>query len=311
MKPSITKPVFLESMTTSTDGVSFQQSQQDIRDKTGEDSIGLPGPTSPPGALFQQQLPKPENFGHFYYAQLYSRGSPPNATRQDAPQPHNGECDSEVPWEREVQIPVFQSINPEVTSLVPILAAEAPEHESQLVLFIAAVLYTKPNFSSEPALGSRLLELLLAAKDDQIKVLLPGHEYERFCVPLDTSREPTPPAARPWIGRKRLVSISESDIWKELGQIAAHYNIRWQLADKVLGERGREELVESAVKPLKELWVQENDRRNCAGLEDLAPLPKIDVCVQLELTQNDTVGMVFRGVPNKDSYNSLIDMGIL
>jgi len=218
-----------------------------------------------------------------------------------------------VPREHESQIPVFQSINPEATSLVPILAANnAPQHQSQLVLFIAAMLYTKPNFSSDPALAGRLLELLLAAEDDQIKVLLPGHEYERFCVPLDTSWEPTPPAARPWIGRRRLVSISESDIWSELKQIAAHYNIRWQLAEKVLGEeQGREELVERAMKPLKELWVQENDRRNRAGLEGLAPLPKMDVCVELELTQNDTVGMVFRGVPDRDSYNSLIDMGML
>jgi len=42
---------------------------------------------------------------------------------------------------------------------------------------------------------------------------------------------------------------------------------------------------------------------SCAGLDGLTPLPKIYVCVKLELTENDTVGIVLRDVPDRHSYN--------
>ncbi|KAK0613555.1 hypothetical protein B0T14DRAFT_526478 [Immersiella caudata] len=235
-------------------------------------------------------------------------GFVPAASANDASQSPVSGTSQEL-WEREYKIPVFQRIYAGPTRLAPIIQSSPPEN--QLALSIGQMVTASPELLTDPEQGSPLLELLLAAKDDQVKVLLSPTDYQRFCVPVDIPTQPTPPVARQWIGQKLLVSINDLGVWEELNGIAAHYGLRWELAEKILNEKGRKELAQDSLKPLQELWVRKNEERRSAGLEALKSLPRIDVCVHLEMTQGDTAGMLFRGVPNRDAWNAMVEMGIL
>lgn len=160
-------------------------------------------------------------------------------------------------------------------------------------------------------LGQRFLELLLAAKDNQVKIQLP--EHETFCLESSATGRRLPKAAEGWIKQPRAISVNDHNAWTELMAIASHYGYPWEFADQMLNNpSSRAAVVDKAITPIHKLWQRENSRRAKSGMEALKELPKIDVVVLIDMHHGGTIGMLgFRGVPNKQHLKQLLDCGFL
>ncbi|KAK4460194.1 hypothetical protein QBC42DRAFT_273016 [Cladorrhinum samala] len=161
-------------------------------------------------------------------------------------------------------------------------------------------------------LGQRFLELLLAAKDNQVKIQLP--EHETFCLESSVTGPPLPKAAEGWVKQPpRAISVNDLNAWAELMSIASHYGYPWEFANQMLNDpSSRAAVVDKAVAPIRKLWQQENKRRAKSGLEALKELPKIDAVVLIDMQQGGTIGMLgFRGAPNKQHLKDMLDWGVL
>ncbi|KAK5654911.1 hypothetical protein OQA88_6667 [Cercophora sp. LCS_1] len=150
----------------------------------------------------------------------------------------------------------------------------------QLVLNIDSILSGAPTLLSlrrwclEQA--HRVLELLRAAKDGQIKVCLT--RAQRLSIPLGLASK----VPKGWRTRTRLVSFKDVHVWEELREMA-------KLADRYRGCRFAEMLdddswemkhyLKSTKGVLENFWKRENARRQRHGLEELGKMPEIDVAV--------------------------------
>ncbi|KAK0747376.1 hypothetical protein B0T21DRAFT_354203 [Apiosordaria backusii] len=135
------------------------------------------------------------------------------------------------------------------------------------------------------AQGRRLLDVLLAAKHDQVKVLLPGQKYFKLSkTPRD---EKLAAQARFWYNDPILVSIHDIRCWKELRDYCRSAGAVWPFVDAILeGPKARDAMVQEAIEPLVELWMRENKHRESRGLEKLKPLPTIDVVAEVWFTHS-------------------------
>jgi hypothetical protein len=227
---------------------------------------------------------------------------------------NNGQTDKPL-WEHECTVPVFQKLDTARTEPLNALLAIDPPAENHLVLDLRSELRPAFEGPTSPLAslrhGRRLLDLLLAAKDDQIKVLL--RETQTFCLPYGAGTPPLPPAAEGWIKGTRLVSINDVSAWEELKEIGAHYGLPWPFAETVLGGlSSRTGLVADAVRPLQSLWERESARRKKAKMERLKPLPRIDVVTYVEVSRGGTIGMLgFTGVPDPAALKDLLAWGVL
>ncbi|KAK5654913.1 hypothetical protein OQA88_6669 [Cercophora sp. LCS_1] len=129
--------------------------------------------------------------------------------------------------------------------------------------------------------GDRVIQLLLAAKDYQIKVL--GRTRQRFVLPPGTPKA----IAKGWYERSDsgVVSVHDMAIWRELKSIATAVNLPWKMADTMLdvGSPDRQHLIDRALKPLRDLWGRHDARQRRAGMEEAKPLPKIDVILRVQV----------------------------
>jgi len=132
--------------------------------------------------------------------------------------------------------------------------------------------------------GERIIDLLLAARDNQIKVISDRHESIYF-----PSEEYKISAALGWNRKTRLVSLYDAGVWKELGEVSASVGRPWEFfgpaQDPTRPSAERERMVSEELAPLRELWKRENRRRQRAGSGPLKPLPRIDVCLVVTLRE--------------------------
>ncbi|KAK3984567.1 hypothetical protein QBC44DRAFT_336790 [Cladorrhinum sp. PSN332] len=217
---------------------------------------------------------------------------------------------------QETEVPIVTSIIDEEgeRSLLPMLPSEnylvfelPTERDAKNLKALNRGIY------DNPVLGRRFLELVVAAKDNQIKIKLPQHET--FVMGSGINEPALPAEATKWVQRPqqaRLISINDLDVWRELKGIASHCGYTWDLADRILKKQSRARMVNEALKPLQRLWECENKERLKAGQEALKPLPKIDVVLYLSMHYGGTVAMLgFRGAPNSQAYNDMISWGVL
>jgi len=68
----------------------------------------------------------------------------------------------------------------------------------------------------------------------------------------------------------------------------------------------REKIVKATVAPVEELWGRKNEKRKGGGREGLKRLPRIDVCVMVEVSGRMMVG--FEGVLDKSELRTLKDL---
>lgn len=162
----------------------------------------------------------------------------------------------------------------------------------------------------------RLIELLLASRAGQIKLLIPDTADFILDGALHDAA-PSFPLAVPWVRdtdiRGRIAAVSDAEAWGELADIATHYGYPWPLVDAVLeGGAARDKLVEDATAALRRLWEEENEARTRAGEHPLPSMPRCDVVVQIAMTVGGPESMLgFRGVPNREALSDLIQWGIL
>lgn len=128
--------------------------------------------------------------------------------------------------------------------------------------------------------GDRVIQLLLAAQSNQIKIL--SRTRQRFILPPDTPKEIT----KGWYQRQGpgFVSIHDMLVWKELKSIATAVNLPWKMADTILDVESpnRQDLINRALCPLRDLWERHDARLRRAGMEGAKPLPEIDVILRVE-----------------------------
>ncbi|KAK0665463.1 hypothetical protein QBC41DRAFT_327797 [Cercophora samala] len=133
--------------------------------------------------------------------------------------------------------------------------------------------------------GRRLLEVILAAKHDQVKVLLPGQKHHKLSnTPADNKLAAQ---ARLWYNDPLLVSIHDLRCWNELRDYCRSAGETWPFVESILeGQKVRDSMVEEALEPIVSLWNRENKHREGRGLKKLKPLPTIDVVVDVWLTHS-------------------------
>ncbi|KAK4038496.1 hypothetical protein C8A01DRAFT_17418, partial [Parachaetomium inaequale] len=320
----------LQMPTTTATGFPIMALPRELRDKIWEECFWLirTGPLHPPCSPFPKHsvvLRDPNrngvSLGTGHHAPFYTRQAPPIAlvcreSREVARRTWSkGQKEGKPLWEHECTVPVLQQIDTARTdSSITLLAIHPPENH--LVLDLRSELRPAYGGGTSPLAssvhGARLLDLVLAAKDDQIKVLLP--ETQTFCLPYGPGTPPLPPAAQGWLSEtRRLVSVNDVGAWEELGGIAAHYGLPWPFADTVLGGLlSRAKLVADAVRPLQSLWERESARRKHANMGRLKPLPRIDAVTYVEVSRGGTIGMLgFKGVPDRAALRELLDYGVL
>ncbi|KAK0646917.1 hypothetical protein B0T16DRAFT_170967 [Cercophora newfieldiana] len=129
--------------------------------------------------------------------------------------------------------------------------------------------------------GQRVMELLLAAKDNQIKIVYEQHH--KFILPCTIANLRA--VARGWLWGKRLVSVHDKLAWEELKSIAAAVGLPWALPDALLDAdpARRMEIVAKAMGPVEDLWKREDQRLKRSGKAGAEPLPKIDVCIRVHV----------------------------
>lgn len=135
------------------------------------------------------------------------------------------------------------------------------------------------------AQGRRLLEVILAAKHDQIKVLLPSQKHHKLSKsPIN---EKLAAQARFWYDDPLLVSIHDLRCWNELRDYCRSAGETWPFIESVLeGRKTRDAMVEEALRPLVGLWNRENKHREDRGFDKLKPLPSIDVVAEVRFTHS-------------------------
>ncbi|KAK0609452.1 hypothetical protein B0T14DRAFT_596129 [Immersiella caudata] len=134
--------------------------------------------------------------------------------------------------------------------------------------------------------GDAMINLLLAAKDNQIKIV--SHIRQHFYLPDGASQSLA--NGRQWVARSRfeaprLASVHDMVAWRELKSIATASDLPWAVADTILDVEspGRKDLIDRALRPLEDLWKRHDARLRRAGKEGAKPLPKIDVVVVVEI----------------------------
>lgn len=178
------------------------------------------------------------------------------------------------------RVPIVTTIYQERTdSLLPIL----PPNNSPLVLNLAYRPDNPHDLSS-----ARLLELVLAAKDDQIKLMLP--EIEHFSLPFEYKEGGLPDVAQAWLDkhgdRSPLISFNNAAMWQELSTVYKSYKPTiWRATHEYLTKKGRKSIVRRAIGPLEKMWKYENRIRLRENKEALKPLPRIDVVVYVTPSQ--------------------------
>jgi len=138
----------------------------------------------------------------------------------------------------------------------------------------------------------RMLELLLGASDFQIKLVV--RRSFTCVVPYKWH----PAVTEGWLGQTRLVSLSDTQTWAELDDIGVadgwHPSDRGQFSG-FLGHRGipdlalRRAMFSRALAPLVAMWEREDKSQREQGQEPLKPLPRMDVCVWVTITDESLV----------------------
>ena len=204
-------------------------------------------------------------------------------------------------WELEYSVPIVNDIYERTDSLLPIL----PPKDMPLVLNLEDYIKCPDRLWSR-----RVLEVVLAAQDDQIKLLLPGVKY--FCLPLGPGEPPLPAAATAWVKkhgqRTPLVSVNDAAMWRELSDIAKYYELAWPFANSLHKKTGRRSIVKSAVGLLERIWKRENTLRLKENGEGLKPLPRIDVVVYVSMKHGNRRFSGVRGVPSASALQAYDDM---
>ncbi|KAK4221080.1 hypothetical protein QBC38DRAFT_492797 [Podospora fimiseda] len=141
-----------------------------------------------------------------------------------------------------------------------------------------------------PQLGSRFLELVLAAKDYQVKFRVPHCVSYGLPAPNSLKYLPSLEEAKKWIESDKVfhpqfISFHDSTAWGELKNIVSHYGDVEELVDHALNERLRQKIFRETLEPLKKLWETENEKLLRAGKGGLKSLPKIDVVAMVNLYQ--------------------------
>ncbi|KAK4454495.1 hypothetical protein QBC34DRAFT_471452 [Podospora aff. communis PSN243] len=185
-------------------------------------------------------------------------------------------------FRREIQTQVLSTLNDTNTSsLVPFLSTTSP-----FIISLGNILEYKPNLfalQGKKIQASRFIELLETAKDRQV-VLLSG-EYQRFIMPASVKIPEEHEVVKGWNDKTRLVCLSDESVIAELRAIAELCDLPWAFADEEGGMRA--EIAQKAVAPLEDLWRREGASRERGGKEGLRPLPRVDVCVSVEVTQQN------------------------
>ncbi|KAK4223609.1 hypothetical protein QBC38DRAFT_516602 [Podospora fimiseda] len=136
-----------------------------------------------------------------------------------------------------------------------------------------------------PHLSSRFLDLILVAKDYQIKF---RHPYTiRYGLPAPTVSNPLPLTgeSKKWLqsDKPQFISFYDRTAWDQLKNIISHYGDVRHLINHALDVNLRSKIVTEVLEPLKKLWEVENKEHLRAGKQGLKPLPKIDVVAVIYL----------------------------
>lgn len=140
--------------------------------------------------------------------------------------------------------------------------------------------------------AERVLAMVLAAKNYQVKLLC-HEERQSFVFPNGVKEAP---ATKDWVPQKsRLVSVYDVRAWRELKGLADAAELSWEMVEGMVDAKGerRRKIVNGTVKLVEDLWERENEKRVKAGKEGLKPLPRMDVCVKVEVSQGGPMGMCF------------------
>ncbi|KAK0644142.1 hypothetical protein B0T16DRAFT_460226 [Cercophora newfieldiana] len=181
----------------------------------------------------------------------------------------------------------------ETAFMARVLSATPPEN--YLILSSGCTLTTEqcvealklrfPESPRQAKLRHRVMEFLLTAKDDEIKIVAHDEEFRfDFHSPNGYGKSGLKPAAlAAWEGCPLdllLLSLGDSRAWTELAEIAEHHgsNAR-NLA--TLGVEDRARSWRKAIKPWTDLWKTMNERDRLNGGPGLQPLPKIDVVMYM------------------------------
>lgn len=179
----------------------------ELREKIWEESLALECLDDPPPAPDSSNpLPKPEDCGAIRYVPLSSFQPPASAiacreSRAVAVRLQRKHNDNTL-FQREITVPYLHELDTSNTApLVPLFV-----NHRYLILSLDTTLAREPGLLSLRGRGTharRFLDLLLAAKDNQIKIISP--ERQLFFLPHDLGAS----CADGWLNKARLLGVKE------------------------------------------------------------------------------------------------------
>lgn len=215
-------------------------------------------------------------------------------------------------FEREGTVTVINALKTaRKEPLVPLL-----DDDKQLVLSIDSIVQRAPDLLSlrrNKIKGAhRVLDLLIAAKDGQIKVCT--SECQRFILPKEVPAGTSSAAVRSgWVNQLRLVSLNDARSWEELQGLEPGTWLPWDFMDGVLdnNSKKRKMYVKKTLGVLENFWKRENQRRDRHGLEQLGPLPEVDVVAWVHVMDAEKAMYVGWSRQDRGIFYDIMGWGVL